>query len=635
MLRKIVTLICIGLIAAAVAENSDKMDAIRKDLDKIMSKAGIAIDGEFKSEYFSSIIAGPGADSSIRKKETNEFSSVDFDINARPNEMVTGRLIFRMHQNWQNFFSDVSNPIFSRWISIDGNVKDMFKFNAGDFKQKYSPLTLYTPEINILYEPTIFARQREIAMDENFLGDNNRILQGVNLNFDAEIVPIFNEFHFGLFGVRLRSTEVNIKNGNFAATKLETAAMAKYSVGSNVDLTIFKCVQIGGTWMNIFDQKASYKGNVKNSDSISRLLAQSTQIISVRPGIDIAKIIGTDVFSLNVKSEVALSGDDTTWYVKNNNDTGFVDSTILGSAISLGAEIGYSAGSSWGANVNANYLMNSKNYQNELAQSPSFIGGRIMNIENGGLENYTIFDALYHNVFKFVPSDAAQYWVKAPFRKNSYYRSIFTKNDLNGIVAEEMDPALQIVMPYGPATPNRVGINADIKGYAVNKGINFTALISLLKEKDEIKLDSLSMPKANFTQIGGGIKLDFSKLISFFKYPLELSGSYVLSNKKRTIGSINNKLESGFLNEGLYYKFWKRTALLGGFQEVKVKAIIDTLETDNTFTNWALGIEWKVSEGADVVFSYGQIIAAIDEGNALESKNFHQDLLDLSVRVKF
>lgn len=635
MLRKIITLICAILIAGATAEKTDKMDAIQKSLDKIMSKAGISINGEFKSEYFSSKIGGQGADSSIRKQETNEFSSVDFDINARPNEMVTGRLIFRMHQNWQNFFSDVSNPIFSRWMSIDGNIKDIFKFSAGDFKQKYSSLTLYTPEINILYEPIIFIHQRENSMDENFLGDNNRVLQGLNLNFDAEIVPVFNEFHFGLFGARLRSTEVNIKNGNFAANKLETADMAKYSVGSNIDLTIMKCLNIGGTWMNIFDQKASYKGTVKNVDSIARLLAQSTQIISVRPGIDIGKKIGIEALNFNILSEFALSEDDTTWYVKNDNDTGLVDSMILGSAISLGGEIGYSEGSKWGVNVNACFLINSKNYRNELAQSPSFIGGRIMNIENGGLENYTTFDALYHNVFKFVPSDAAQYWVKAPFRKNSYYRSIFTKKDLNGIVAEEMDPALQLVMPYGPATPNRVGINADLKGYAVNKGIQFTALFSSLKEKSEIVLDTQSIPIADFAQIGGGFKLDFSKFIPFLKHPFELSGSYVLSNRKRSVDNKNDKLESGFLNEGLYYKFWKRTALLGGFQEVKITQTIDTSKTTDTFTNWAFGLEWKVSDGADVVFSYGQILAAIDENHAQENKDFHQDLLDLSLRVKF
>ena len=63
---------------------------------------------------------------------------LDFDIKARPMKH-SARVMFRMHQNWQNFFSDISNPIFSRWISDDGNPLDMFRFNIGDFKEKYSP----------------------------------------------------------------------------------------------------------------------------------------------------------------------------------------------------------------------------------------------------------------------------------------------------------------------------------------------------------------------------------------------------------------------------------------------------------------------------------------------------------------
>ena len=54
----------------------------------------------------------------------------------------------------------------------------MFRFNIGDFKEKYSPLTLWAPEIDIMYEPGIFARQRQFAMDEMFLGDNYRVLRG-------------------------------------------------------------------------------------------------------------------------------------------------------------------------------------------------------------------------------------------------------------------------------------------------------------------------------------------------------------------------------------------------------------------------------------------------------------------------
>jgi hypothetical protein len=650
MLRKIVTLICAGLIVGASAEESDKLDAIQKSLDKIMAKSGISIDGEFKSEYFSSKIGGHGAnDSTARQEESNEFTSVDFDIKARPNDMVSARVIFRMHQNWQNFFSDISNPIFSRWISIDGNAKDMFKFTAGDFKQKYSSLTLYTPDVDMLYEPTIFSRQRQIAMDENFVGNNNRVLQGINLNFDAEVAPIFNEFHFGLIGCRLKSAETSIQNGNFVATKLDTAELSKYFVGSNLDMTFLKGVTLGGTCLYIFDQKTSYKGAL-NYDTTTDTLAQRTLIYSGRPGVDIGALLGSEALDLKIATEFAFSSDDSTWVKKTTTDTSFADSAITGSAIKIGGEAGYRSGNAWSVNLSCDYTLNSKDYRNELAQSPSFIGDRIMNIENGDRSNYSTFDALYHSVFKYVPASSGQYWTKSPFRKNSYWRSVFTQNDLAGAVADNMDPALQLVMPYGPATPNRAGISANLKGTALNNGIEVSALFSSLKEKDQVilKADS-TVPKKEFSQVGAGVKVDLSKFIPVLKYPLEVSGSFVQSGMIRAADTAFTKYEiqSSILNTGLYYKFWKKTALLGGYQVItnKYTGAENTKDTTTEkwkLENWAVGLEWKVSEGADLVASYGQILIGKPDSivvNGTDSqvikREVYQTLVSLSLLVKF
>jgi hypothetical protein len=35
------------------------------------------------------------------------------------------------------------------------NPLGMFRFNVGDFKEKNSPLTLWAPEIDIMYEPDV------------------------------------------------------------------------------------------------------------------------------------------------------------------------------------------------------------------------------------------------------------------------------------------------------------------------------------------------------------------------------------------------------------------------------------------------------------------------------------------------
>ena len=120
MLRKIITLVSVGLVLTVNA-NEKKLDKIQKSLENIMAKAGISIGGEFRGQYFSSEASGDSVKTLDRKLETNEYTSVDFDIKARPNEAISARVMFRMHQNWQNFFQIFPTQSFQmdkhRWKS--------------------------------------------------------------------------------------------------------------------------------------------------------------------------------------------------------------------------------------------------------------------------------------------------------------------------------------------------------------------------------------------------------------------------------------------------------------------------------------------------------------------------------------
>jgi hypothetical protein len=634
-----------------------------------MAKAGISFGGEFKSQYFSSGISGPGADSTLRLTEGNEFTSVDFDIKARPNEAVTGRLIFRMHQNWQNFFSDISNPIFSRWISIDGKPLDMFRFNVGDFKEKYSPLTLFTPEIEMLYEPYIFARQRQLAMDELFLGDNYRVLQGVNLGFDAEIAPLFNEFHFGLIGSRLTNTEVHIQNGSSVTAAFQVdPVMAKYFVGSNLDITMLKGISFGATWLSIFDHKGSYEG--KATDTVSAdTLAQKTTVISIRPAIDIGKTAGlTEALQLKLGAEFAFSVDGHTSFDSVRADTAnkaireFKDSSIIGSAIKIGGDFGFFPSKAFNVLFNGSIISNDTAYRNILAQTPSFLGRRIMNVNkkdnnttiNTSASHYTTFDALYHSVFKFTPENS---WSKAPTMKTSYYKGILHANEIDGFLAGSYDPSVQLIMPLGPATPNRVGIDVDLKVGLLNNGLEVSALMTMLNEKiAEVK----DAPKTAFSQIGAGLKFDLGKIVETLKIPVELSGSAVLSDATNAGDDDNLKwaISSDFINMGLRLGFCSKGSLIAGMQLINNVATYDTtagnpFKVEQKQTHLSAGLEWKVSDGASIVGTIGKIIADTDDnqndpsdavvvnewpdeyGLSAGSRDFSQMLIDISLRVKF
>lgn len=676
MLRRIVTIISIGLVVGVNAEQ-DKLDKIQKTLDNIMAKAGISIGGEFRSQYFTSKISGDSIETHDRAKEANEYTSVDFDIKARPNEAVSARVMFRMHQNWQNFFSDVSNPIVSRWISIDGNPLDMFRFNVGNFKEKYSPLTLWAPEIDIMYEPGIFARERQLAMDEMFIGENYRVLQGANFGFDAEIAPIFDEFHFGFSGARLMNSgtsETKVSNA------YQKADMDKYYLGANLDLTFMRGIDFGGTLMWIFDNTNTYQGNL-NKKAIDTI-AQKTSVFSLRPGIDIGKTFDLPKsLKIDVSAEFAFSVDDTVAYDSVGIDSvgaaikGYVyPEAIVGNAINLKGTIGISPSDAFGILLNGSFISNGKDFRNIMAQSPTFIGNRIMNREVvpgvDAVQYYSTFDALYHQVFKFTPLAGTNNWVKAPFQKTSYTNAVFMPDSFRAF-KKLMDPSVQLVMPFGPATPNRVGINADVKLSLFNNGIELKGLLVALNEKDPdvIKIGEISLPmeKTEFSQFGGGAKFDISKMVEAIKYPMELSGSVVSSKASNSTPVYGGEITSNMINVGLNYQFWKRMSLLGGLQVIKNKAASDLLDVDPVTTiptltkfeveqkmiQWSAGLEWKVSDGASVIGSFGKIIVDTDDKNptpvggnvinewpegygaAPSGADFNQMIFNILLRVKF
>jgi hypothetical protein len=661
MLKRIVTMIAVGCVLGANGDILDKTVQIQKTLDTILSKNGIAIAGEFKSQYFGADIEGKGSDTTKRTHESNEFTSVDFDIKARPNDNIAGRVIFRMHQNWQNFYSDISNPIFTRWLSIDGHARDMFRFSVGDYRARYSPLTLYTPEIDIMYEPYIFARERQIAMDEVFVGNNDRVLQGVSFNFDAEIAPIFKEFHYSLTSARLREADVGYKSGStMAVAKIEVAfPMSTYYVGNNFDVSFLKGINLGGSFLTIFDHKGSYRQQNIIDTIAADTLAQFTNIFSVRPQVDVAKFLDNDALTLKIGVESATSLDDSTRF---DTASGFTSTTITGNALRAGLDAGYKVGEQLTVGLNAAFLSNDDHFRNPLAQSPSFVPSRIMNLENDDtlmLGQYTTFDALYHSVFKFAPQAKSGRWLKAPFMKNSYSRTIYNQQELSALYGNSgLDPSIELVMPLGPATPNRQGISTNLNGTFLKGAIEVKGLLSMLSEKD---LDTVirtsdsakfEIPATAFSQMGGGLKVDVSKFIpTFLRNPLELSGSVVISSAVNdgfadTVAITPPKWEitSSFVNAGLYWKFFKRAALTGGLQLINVDAKIDTAKCVQDQMHWAAGLEWKVSQGADVVVSYGQIGVVNDKTNPrlLRSrwavpiaKDFTQDLVDVSLRVKF
>ncbi len=661
---------CVALIGTMVMyghaadSTSTQSSSVLKTLEQIQAKAGISFGGEFQSQFLSAQIGGSAANERRRDAETAEFTAVDFDIKARPNSMTQGRLIFRMQQDWRNFYSDISNPIFARWLSIDGTVKNMFSYNAGMFRQKYTPLTLYTPDVDVLFEPDLFSKQRDIAKNEVFIDDNQRLLQGVNLNFAAEVYPVFNSLKVNILGSRLRSVETGIKNGSKVSSIIDTSYMEKFLVAGNADMTFLKGVSVGGSFLNIFDNKGSFSKVVhtNDADSIADTMAQNTRIGDFRLGVDVAPIVKAQNWKLGVSAEMAFSSDDSSFY-DTLGGIKLEKETISGSAVKAQLNAGYTIPDIFNVSLDAGYLNNTSDFRNELAQSPNFFGRRIMNFENDSLYNvvspiYSTFDAMYHQVFKFAPAatspTALNWWYKEPFTKNSYTSMVFTQTELSKAKyryfdSKFLDPSVQLVMPFGPATPNRTGITGNANLGFLNDRVQAKVLFASLKEIDTTIIPATpttvarTLPKTAFSQVGGGIKVEVGKFIKW-KYPFYLSGAVVTSKASNDGIAGDNEfpaasITSNFTTANLYFKFWKRLAFLSGLELIKNDFTTTATFTENQVMT-AIGLEYKVSDGAYVTGLIGQIDVTHDgvptKINSTESTGgYNQKLVNLFLRVMF
>ena len=641
-------------IAAVLAARAGAAEPVSPDsgaartLENILSKEGISVGGAFRSQYLHSSIGGPGALPLLRSEEGVEYTSVDFDIKARPNSATQGHLIMRMHQDWRNFFSDIGNPINTRWLSIDGNVKNMFSYSAGDFTRKYSPLTLWAPSPEVMYEPALFAGDRREAMDEVFLQDNKRLMQGVDLAFDAALDnsdrALLKELHADILGSRLRNVETNIGNGDKPTDFVETSPLDKYLGAGNLDLASPLGLSLGGSYLLIFDKKGNYTGDSSSAD----LAAQHTWIASGRAGFDVGSLLGAKDWGLSLSGEFAKSTDDTDYQLPKNDSVTF-HQQITGNALFARFQGNWSAGKMFAVKAGVNYLKNDADYRNELAQSPTFIGERILNIDNDTAKvrtndsrarDYSTFDALYDHVYKFVPGLRTNLWSKAPFQKNSWNSSIMNQDEMAAFAATRIDTAVQLVMPFGEATANRAGIQSDLTLDAMDGNIEVRGSYAALQNVTGIKVDSVrSLPVTKYTQAGGGLKIEAGGLIGM-PLPLTLAGSFMRStaNNDGIAGDslhVLTKVTSDFINAGAQWNFWKRFSVLGGWQQITTTVDRAAAEAKQVQTHTAGGIDYKVSAGAHLLFSVGQIKVDEPPPVAGGDRDFSQLMTDLFLTVHF
>jgi len=666
-------------------------EEIENRVEILNAKKGLEISGTVRSASFNSYFESPnevpnlmecppGASSAtcfygsytnkMPGHEISEFLLLDLDFKFRPWDNISANLTLRLGAGAQEYFAAAATMVSVPWMNIEGNLEESFYWVVGDFRQSYSPLTLYMPGIDIMYEPTIFARKREMAQKEAMIQDNQRNLQGFNLQFRPQLGETFGELRVEALAARLRRAgylDASGAMGNMLPNEgipgaTQAGRFDKLLLGGNIELLpLNKNLLIGGTYLSIADDESSSKkyscvgsSTCQNAPSdgiavtdsllITTLdsVPQKTSIVAVRAGADIAGILGSSSLVANLTAEFAMSKDESPELVE-------------GQALLAQIDLGYKGFAE--IVLSSSYIKNDSAWFNNVAQSPSFFARRVLNSDKdlgcrtgdgGPCSNqtfnlskygvysplYSSFDALYFFTPKHSPMNASLgpgepkgtgqtiSYNNSPYAKTSWNPSVLTRAEL-ALLEELSDLNLQMALPGGFATPNRVGfqevLTANWNGLAEVKGL-FASYEQISAGASEI---------AKYTEFGGGAKVDVLGILGFEKNPLEISGSYKSSAKVQGAAEYT----SDFLNAGLYYRFYKRFGLAFGFQQInsnlnesgaellyaqtgnlKISIVPITIATQN---QWMVGLDYTVAKNAWLSINYG--IMSVENTYKLET----------------
>ncbi|GHV11159.1 hypothetical protein AGMMS49938_01350 [Fibrobacterales bacterium] len=616
---------CLILFSVSFAtEAYQNQRALDSTAESLTAKKGIEIGGTVRGVSYNSYISSSQEKSSPNGRFVNqmpdheiaEFVQLDLNFAFRPWDNITANMKLRLGAGSQEFFAPAATTINAPWLNVEGRTSDWFYWVVGDFRQSYSPLTLYMPGVDILYEPTIFARNREIAQKDALIDGNGRNLQGFNLQFRPNFGESIGELRVEALGARLRRAgylDVSGANGNILPNERtdgssQAATFDKFLGGGNIELLpLNKNVLVGGTILAIVDD--SHSGRVykylSDGDTLantSDTLPQKTIIFAGRAGADIASIIGSDKLILNLTGEFASSNDKAYNAFNITDENGDITGSdhnseqISGSAILAQLDLGYNGVVK--AVLSSSFIKNDSAWFNNVAQSPSFFARRILNSDKDlgcsasscvdqsqNLSKYGVYSPLYSSfdaLYFFTPKHSpmgttlrnqaplgqTQSYNTAPYTKNSWATSTYSKAEL-ALIEELSDLNLQLSLPNGFATSNRQGFNEQLsvnwKNLAEVKAIfsNFEQLSAVnLTEGENAK-------KTKFSEYGGGAKVNVLGLLGFENNPLELSGSYKHSQKECESGTYGKtEFKSDFINAGLYYRFLKRFGVAFGYQNI-------------------------------------------------------------------
>ena len=656
----------------AVAEEQDSIVVQQKSLIEKLDSLndavlGLRINGTAKAGVNVSKAESDQFATESPTQENQAYTDVNLVLSAHPTSETQIHLEMRLHKDWQSAYDENNNPIIGHWFSYDGSILDKhLDFNLGYMRVGYSPLTLSTPQPELLQEPEIFAEKRVYALSQRNLDTTSRrLMQGLNVVYHSGELGMIDDIMLQATGSRMRNIGKKTDQVFFDFDYTD-----RYVYGGRAGIDLMG-IYVGANYVDAFDRFLSRRSlSIVSSDTV---YYEDNRVFSGEIGFSSNKLMPDLPVTFGLKGEMAKSNWEVDRdYVASKEKTlyqltkGFVyneggarDSIVYVSSF-VTTET-YDKNESYGKlhggsfyvepfvtgdiagvefDVKGQYIQVDDDFWSEMASTPTYRGGATVlnsnalyanasdsmlmsNFGASSLENLymSVYNSVTLNATNLMTSDKKNVigntkessylysrlynnYKNGHYYRNGYSASVLKRMEM-GELLSLLDPTVDLAQPYGLATPDR-------KGFTLSLDLKWNDAISLNGRFKQLEQEKTVEKNNTYPEMAGGLGVDVGVLLNLDRH-LIVQGSYAYSEEDEFL-----KRNAGRLIAGATLDVWGPFAVLAGYQAYerhfgKGVSLADNLAIRKSTESLLLGgVRMKIAPLSYVSLQYGVLNNELD-----------------------
>ena len=426
------------------------------------------------------------------------FTLVDLGLHFTPIDDIEISSTIRLQNEFGGMWGNRS-VVELRDLTAKGVINNKIKFSVGDIFLKQTKFTLFNYDQELSKnEPSVFNFYRDFVNYENFYKDNYWRLQGIQTNFSYNMYNFVEQVDVDAFTARVRGLEWLGKP-------------ELLMIGGSAVIRLSNKMSIGTHYINTFEVLSSSNSTVSYYNPV-------------------------------LNTQLSYSG--------NFNDVPY-ELLIEGGFSKRGWE-----GDDLAPEVSGNFIQTSLKSKNKISKVN--FGFRYVDTDFRSIGAQT-----RRVVFDNSPTSYPYYSNNYTQRKVSLLDIVSDPNIYNQNLSTSLmnyNPMYSSVMPYGDATPNRIGVNADIDKIKI---LDYLSAGISLQYFSEI-IGQGTTQKKNFNKSSLFVNLDLDKLLSL-KNKVNLEGGINFESVKRD-GSDFEKIDfnSNLYSGSISIEIIKNLNIIGG-----------------------------------------------------------------------